>query len=64
MRRGDLGAVASDANETDQSLFARLDRGFDHAARTQGAIPFNRIGQIVQLPEIEVIDSQSIQGFV
>jgi hypothetical protein len=57
----DLRSVSSDADETNQALFARFDGGIDGAAGTERAVPFDGIGQIVQLPQIDAIDLHAVQ---
>ncbi len=62
MRRSDLSAVARDAYESNQSLLPSLKRSFDNAARAQRHIPLNRVGEVVELPEVNVVDSEAVEG--
>ena len=61
MSGGDLGAVAGDADEAHQALFAGLDGRVDDAARAEGRVPLDRIGQVVQLPQVDAVHLQAVE---
>ena len=60
----DLDAVAGDADEFHQSLVTCLDGGLDRAARAEGGVPLDWIGKAVQLPQVDMIDAEALQGAV
>src|SRR5262249_50924955 len=51
-------------DEADQALLPRLDRGLDGAARAEGLVPLDRVDQVVQLPEVDVVDAEPVEGAV
>ena len=59
---GDLCAVAGDADEAHQALFAGLDGRVDDAARAEGRVPLDRVRQVVQLPQVDAVHLQAIEG--
>ena len=61
MRRRDLCPMPGHTDEPHQPLLARLDGGLDRTPGAQRDIPLDRIGQIVQLPQIDAVDLHSIK---
>ena len=57
----DLCTVAGDADESHQAFVARLDGRLDHAAWAERSVPIDRVRQVVQLPQIDVVDAQPIE---
>jgi len=57
----DLAAVAGDADPADKALLSRLDGCFNDAARAQRLVPLNRVGEVVELPQVDVVHAESVQ---
>ena len=57
----DLRPVPGDADEAHEPLLAGLHRGLDHAARTQRGVPVDRVGEVVELPEVDVVHAHSVE---
>ncbi len=64
MSGSNLGTMTGDANCLDQPLRFGLNCRFQHATRTERDIPLDRIGQIVQLPEIDVVGLHAVKRSV
>ena len=62
MRRGDLAAVAGDTDPADEALLPGFNGGLERPARAQGDVPLDRIGQGVQLPQVDMVDAHPVQG--
>jgi hypothetical protein len=45
-----------------KSYRSRLRRCLECSAGTQGDVPLDRVGQGVQLPQVDVVDAQPVQG--
>ena len=54
--------MAGDADEADEALVARLDRRFERAALAQCGLPLDHVDQVVQLEQIDVVDSEAVEG--
>jgi len=61
MRSDDLGSVAGDADEADESLLPSLDRRLQRAAGAERSVLLNRIREVVELPQVDVVDPQALQ---
>ena len=61
MRCCDLRAVARYADGSHEALLARLDGRVDRPAWAQRGVPLDRVGQVVQLPQIDVIHTESVE---
>jgi hypothetical protein len=57
----DLGAVAGHPNGFDQPLLERLGGGVDGSARAECSVPFDGVGQVMQLPQVDVIDAHAFK---
>src|SRR5437870_1051701 len=57
----DLRAVARDADEPHETFLARLDGRVDSPAGAERVIPLDRIGQIVQLPQVNMVDLHTLE---
>src|SRR6267378_1951818 len=64
MGSSDLRAVAGHADALDQTLFASLDGGINRATWAERSVPLDRVGQIVQLPQIDVVDLHMLERTV
>ena len=62
MRGGNLQTMAGDAYSPYQPLLFGLDGSIDRTTRTQSYIPIDGINEIVQLPQVDVIDAHALQG--
>jgi hypothetical protein len=62
VRRGDLAAVAGHPDPADEALLPRFDGGLERPAGAQGDVPLDRIGQGMQLPQVDVVDAQPVKG--
>src|SRR5438552_7344179 len=60
--RGDLTTVTGDADKPHQPLLARLDASFECALRAQRSVPFDRVGETVELDEIHAVDAHAFEG--
>jgi hypothetical protein len=49
VHRGNLEAVASDADEADEPFFLRADAGFERAASAEGNLLLFRFSEVVEL---------------
>ena len=61
VRGSNLQAMPGDADCPYQSLLFGLDGSIDSAARAQRRVPFDRIDQVMQLPQVHVIDVHAFQ---
>ncbi len=61
VRSRDLSAVAGDADRPHEALLAGFDGSVDHAARAQCGVPLDRVGEVVHLPEVDVVAAQPLQ---
>src|SRR5439155_19760416 len=52
----DLRAVPRDSDPPDEALLAREERGVEGAARTQGLVPLDGIGERMELPQVDASD--------
>ena len=59
---GNLQTMTGDADGPYQPLFPGLNSRIESTTGTQGRIPFNRIRQAMQLPQIHIIDAHAFQG--
>src|SRR5207245_9049701 len=59
---GDLRSVSGDPDPSDKSLVARLHGRFDHSTGAERRVPFDRIGEVVELPEGDVVDPEPVAG--
>jgi len=50
--------MTGDADESHESLVAGRCEGFDRAAGTMGDVPLVRFDEIVELDQIDVIDTE------
>src|SRR5215469_3610998 len=62
VRGGNLQTMPRDAYSPYQPLLFGLDRSIDRATWTQSYIPLDGINQVVQLPQVDVIDAHALQG--
>ena len=56
--------MAGDADPPDQTFGAGLERGIERAAGAQRLVPLDRIRQRVDLPEVDVVDAEAVEGAV
>ena len=61
MHRSHREAVARDADEADEPLVARLDRGAQGAVLAKRDIPFVRVHEAVQLDQVDLVDAQALE---
>ena len=61
MHPRDAEPVAGHADEAHEALVARLERRLERAALAQGGLPLDRVDQVVQLDQVDVVDSQPLQ---
>jgi hypothetical protein len=54
--------VAGDPDPPDEALLAGFDGGLERPAGAQGDVPLDRIGQGVQLPQVDVVHAHPVQG--
>ena len=57
----DRDPVAGHADEPDEPLVARLERGFERAAGAQRRLPLVRLDQVVELDQVDVVDPQPLE---
>ena len=60
VRRCNLSAVAGDADRPYQALRPGLNRGIDDTSGAEGGVPLDGIGEVMQLPEVDVVDAQPV----
>src|SRR5215471_6654034 len=58
---GDLDTVAGDTDPAHEALLSCLDGRIYRAAGAEGGVPFDRIGQAVELPQVYVVDPQAVE---
>ena len=56
--------MPGDADEANESFFTRLDHCLQGATFAQRELPLDHVGQVVQLQEVDVVDTQPIEGTV
>ena len=61
MGRGDLSAMPRHANPLDQTLLARQQRRIQRAAGAQSLVPLDRIGERVDLPQVDMVDLEPVE---
>ena len=53
--------MAGDADEADETLVARLDGSFERPAFAQRGLPLDRIDEVVQLEQVDVVDAEAVE---
>src|SRR3982751_321207 len=53
--------VTGDADEADETLVARLQRGVERSAFPQRELPLDHVDQVVQLEQIDAIDAEPVE---
>ena len=61
MHGGDGPAVAGDADEPRQPLFARFDHGFQRAVRAEYLVPVVGMRHGVQLQQVDMVNLQPLE---
>ena len=49
-------------DEADKAFFTGGHGSLDCATRAQGYVPFDRVGEVVHLPQVHVVDAHTFQG--
>ena len=53
--------VARDADEADETLVAGLDGRFERAAFAECSLPFDRVDEVVQLEQVDMVDAEAVE---
>ena len=53
--------MARDADEADETLVARLDGCFERAAFAECSLPLDRVDEVVQLEQVDVVDAEAVE---
>ncbi len=61
MHPGDGYAVPGDADEADEPFVARFDGCLERAALAQCGLPLGRIDEVVELEQVDVVDSEPVE---
>src|ERR1700737_4464225 len=61
MRRRDLRAVPGYADVSHQALLTCLDARVECTPRAEGGIPLDRVGEVMELNEIDPIHAQALE---
>ena len=64
MSGGDLKSVAGHADGANEALFFRFDGGIDDTAWAEGYVPFDGVGEVVKLPEVDIVDAHAFERVV
>ena len=61
VHRRDPQAVAGHPDEAHQTLLTGFDQGFERPARPHRHLPLIRLGQVVELDQVDLVDLQPLQ---
>ncbi len=61
MHARDGSTVAGDADEPNETLVARLEHGLERAAFTKRLLPFDDVDEVVQLDQVDPIDTHALE---
>ena len=64
MRGSNLRAVPGDTDRSYQTLLFGFDGRIDGAARAQRCVPLNGVNEVMQLPQVHIINAHALQGAV
>src|SRR5258708_23341088 len=56
--------MTGDAYRANQTVLCGLKRSFQHAARAEGNVRLDGIGQIVELPQVYVVNAHTFEGMM
>jgi len=56
--------VPGDADEANEPLFARFDRGLQRTILAEGELPLDDVDEVVQLEQVDLIDAEPIERAV
>ena len=62
VRRSNLEPVPGYADEADEAFVPGGYGSLDCATRAQRYVPFDRVGEVVHLPQVDVVDAHAFQG--
>src|SRR5947199_40162 len=57
-------AVAGNTYTSDQPLLFGFDRRLDHATRAERDVPLDGVGQVVELPQVDMVHAHAIKRAV
>ena len=61
MHCGHREAVTGDADESYETLVARLDRRLERAAFAQRGLPLDHVDEVVQLDQVDAVDAEPVE---
>ena len=56
--------MPGDADEANEPFLARLDNRLERATLAQCGFPLDDVDQVVQLQQVDVVDTQALEGAV